>query len=802
MQRSHVLSSFFAVVAVIVCAVSLSWSQAATGKVVGTVTDPAHASIPDATVQVINIATGVATPGKTDKSGHFQVLNLPIGNYNVAVEHAGFQKTITQAQALQINQTLEFDIAMTLGSSEQSVTVEAAVSGVETENATVGATVTGDAIHDLPLNGRNVLNLALLQPGVTPANGGGFSIAGGRPDSITYVLNGGMNNDLLDNGVVFNPNPDTIAEYRLLSSDYTAEYGRNGGGVVTVVTKSGSNALHGSAFDFLRNGSLNANNFFNNFEGLPRDTLKRNQFGATLGGPITIPGVINGKDKLFFFVGYQGQRQSQTQVKSQTPAFTPLEIQGNFSQSNPDGSGTPDPNVAAFLAANPFFQANPALQAQAIIDPTKINSSSAKFLGLGLIPTSTTGLANFTGSQTDNNNQLLGRVDYNLSSRDQVSLTVGGLRDSQFNPFAHANVSGFPDTTTNYSYFTGISATHTFSPDLLNEFHFTVQRHNILQEKPAVNLPSPAALGFGVTPDLPIAPPNVDFDTGLTLGFSIQGPSNLVGTTWIYSDAVSWVHGRNTWKMGGGLSAYQQNMAFDFIGNADFSYAASTGSSGNSYADFLLGIPNFLSEGPNAPSDIRQKTSYGFLQDAWRTTDNLTLTLGLRYEYSTPKRDTQNRVFGIDAGKQSTTFFNAPLGLVFPGDSGVPVAANYPDKDNFAPRIGFAWDPTGHGTTSVRGGVGLFYDVLKAEDNFQFNGQPPFASSVNTPFPAVGPDQAAPVTFQSDPFGATGIPNPFPSRPPSKNLDFALAGFLPFAPPGGVFVNPHIHTPYIYQYNL
>ncbi|MGH9826581.1 MAG: carboxypeptidase regulatory-like domain-containing protein, partial [Blastocatellia bacterium] len=580
--------------------------------------------------QVITIATGVATPGKTDKGGHFQVLNLPIGNYNVAVEHAGFQKTITQAQALQINQTLEFDIAMTLGSSEQSVTVEAAVSGVETENATVGATVTGDAIHDLPLNGRNVLNLALLQPGVTAGNDGGFNIAGGRSDSITYVLNGGMNNDLLDNGVVFNQNPDTIAEYRLLTSAYTAEYGRNGGGVITVVTKYGTNALHGSAFDFLRNGHLNANNFFNNFEGLPRDTLKRNQFGATLGGPITIPGIINGKDKLFFFVGYQGQRQTQTQTVNQTPTFTPLEIQGNFSKSNPDGSGTPDPNVVAFLAANPFFQANPALQAQAIIDPTKINAVSTNFLKLGLIPASFTGLVNFTGLQSDNNNQLLSRVDYNLSSRDQVTLTLGGLRDSQLNPFANANVSGFPDTTTDYTYFTGISHTHTFSPDLLNEFHFTVQRHNRLQSKPATNLPGPAALGFGVTPDLPIAPPNVDFDTGLTLGFSIQGPSNLVGTTWIYSDAVSWVHGHNTWKMGGGLSAYQQNMAFDFIGNGDFSYAASTGSSGNSYADFLLGIPNFLSEGPNAPSDIRQKTSYGFLQDEWRTIDNLTLSLGVR----------------------------------------------------------------------------------------------------------------------------------------------------------------------------
>lgn len=783
---------------------SAAWSQTTTGKVVGTVTDPQQAAIPGASILVTNISTGVASRGATDKEGHFEVLNLPIGSYNVTVEHAGFQKTTTQAQTLQINQTVSFDIAMKLGSSSQSVTVEAAVSGVETENATIGATITGSAIHDLPLNGRNVLDLAGLQPGVTPGNGavGGFSIAGGRPDSVTYLLDGGMNNDLLSNGVVFNPNPDTIAEFRLLSSDYTAEYGRSGAGVISVVTKSGTNQLHGSAFDFLRNDALNANNFFNNVNGVPRDKLKRNQYGATLGGPISIPGVVNGTDKLFFFVGYQGQRQTDVQTRNQTPTFTPLELAGDFSKSNPDGSGTPDPNVAAFLQANPFFQSDPTLQQKAVIDPTKINAASAKYLALGLIPTSATGLLNFGGSATDNNNQLTTRVDYAPNASDKFSLTVGGLRDLTLNPFANANVPGFPDTTADNTYYVGLSHTHTFSPTLLNEFHFTVQRHNRLQAKPAATLPGPAALGFGVTPDLPIAPPNLDFDTGLSLGFSIQGPSNLVGTTWIYTDAVTWVQGRNTWKMGGGFSAYQQNMAFDFLGNSDFSFAASPGSSGNSYADFLLGIPNFLSQGPNAPSNIRQKTTDGFLQDDWRATNNLTLSLGIRYEYSSPKRDTRGRIFGLDPGKQSTVFANAPLGLVFPGDSGVPLGSNFPDKDNFAPRFGFAWDPTGHGTTSVRGGAGLFYDVLKAEDNFQFNGQPPFASSVNTAFPNVGPGQAGPVTFLSDPFAATGIPNPFPSKAPSPSLDFAAAGFLPFAPPGGVYVDPHIHTPYIYQYNL
>jgi len=381
--------SVFSAIALFLTLAAGAWSQAATGTVAGTVLDQQKAVIPGASIVVTNVANGVTSLGSSDKDGHFEIFNLPIGSYRVTVQHPGFQQTVTQAQTLQINQTLRFNITLPLGAASQSVTVTAEVSAVETENATVGDTVTGDAIHDLPLNGRNVLDLAQLQPGVTPANGavGGFSVAGGRPDSITYLLDGGLNNDLLSNGVVYNPNPDTIAEFRLLTSDYTAEYGRSGAGVVSVVTKSGTNQLHGSAFDFLRNNDLNAANFFNNVNGLPRDVLKRNQFGGTIGGPITIPGVVSGHDKLFFFIGYQGQRQSQAQTQNQTAVPTPAELKGDFSKSNPDGSGTPEPGVAAFLAANPFFQPNPALQAQAIMDPTKINPVAAKFIAANLIPT-------------------------------------------------------------------------------------------------------------------------------------------------------------------------------------------------------------------------------------------------------------------------------------------------------------------------------------------------------------------------------------------------------------------------------
>ena len=222
---------------------------------------------------------------------------------------------------------------------------------------------------------------------------------------------------------------------------------------------------------------------------------------------------------------------------------------------------------------------------------------------------------------------------------------------------------------------------------------------------------------------------------------------------------------------------------------------------GNSYADFLLGIPDAYLQGALAPSNIRSKNTYVFGQDEWHARKNLILTLGLRYEYSTPKMDTQGRTFSVIPGEQSQRFVNAPLGLVFPGDPGVRKGTNFPDKTNFAPRVGFAWDPTGSGKTSMRGGVGVFYDILKGEDNLQFNGQAPFVGSAGLFFNDVGPGQVAPVNYMTNPFGAAGVANTFPSRPPAPNVDFTP--FLPINSSGFVFiVDPHLRTPYVYQYNL
>jgi Carboxypeptidase regulatory-like domain/TonB-dependent Receptor Plug Domain len=789
-----------------------TWAQNAAGRIIGNITDATGASVPAADVTVTNDATQASQHAATDDSGHYQVPLLPIGTYTVTIEKEGFEKQVFDNQTLQINQSLRVDAQLAIGQRTESLEVHEQVATVETANTTIGETVTGPAVQQAPLNGRDVLDLALLQPGVTEKNpditntsAGKYSIAGGRTDSVTYLLDGGINNSLLDNGVVFDPNPDTIAEFRILESNYSAEYGRNAGGIISVVTKSGTNQWHGSAFDFVRNDAFNANTFFNKLSGLPRNILKRNQYGATLGGPITIPHLVHGKDRFFFFVGYQGQRLSQRQTSGVVTVFTPAEVNnGDFSA---------DPGVVAFLKSHPFFQPDPVKAAAGIIDPTTFNPLAVKLITMGLMPMTATGTLDAAAPALDNKNELTMKFDLQMTDKDKLSATVGGLRNPTLDSLstatnestvanvAFANVPGYPVSGQTNDYFLNLAYTRTFSSNFINELRFLTQRTYTKQGTPATTLPGPAALGFSITPDSPSGPPLIEIsNNALTTGFTYLGPSVLTNNTFGISDTVSWIRGRHFWKMGGGFSGYQNNEGFDFIVNGLFSFDG--GLTGNGFADYLLGYPsNGYEQGPAAPSNIRTKSFYGFLQDEWRATTRLTLTLGLRYEYNSPKYDTEGRTFSVIPGLQSTVFPGAPEGLVFPGDQGAPRGVNFPDGRNFAPRFGFAWDPFGNGKTSVRGGFGMFYDILKAEDNFQFNGAPPFFSLAFLGPPSVPSTQSSVLTFFNDPFGSAGVPNTFPSQPVNHNLDFSAAGQLPFGS-GLYFVDPHLKTPYTYHYNL
>ena len=793
-------------------------AQNANGRFVGTVTDTQDAAIPGAKVTITNTGTNVVSETVTNNEGYYQVLQLPVGSYTVAAEHAGFSRVMTAATPLDINQTLRIDVHLKPGSVVETVQVEAQAAQVEISNATLGATVTGAPIQNLPLNGRNTLDLALTQPGVVPiaddlgtygtSNGGsnglgGISVAGGRGDSVTYLLDGGLNNRTTSNQVVFNPNPEAVEEFRLLENNYTAEYGRNGGGTVSVVLKSGTNAIHGSLFDYLRNDALNANDYFDNQQGNPRPVLKRNQFGGTIGGPITIPKLVNGADRFFFFFGYQGQRQTATVNEGFVTTYTPGELTGDF--SNFQGAG-PDPGVVDFLNSHPYYQANPALAAQGIIDPTKIDAVAQKYIAAGLIPTSPTGSVFPQGSEKDDVNQYVGKFDFNATRNDRISFSLGYNKEPVINPFFGANVTGFSAANTTWDDFGNIGYTKTISPTMLNELHITAQRW-YQTAFPSSHPPDLAALGINVNSDDPFGPASLSFASGMSVGFD-PNVHWKADNNYAVSDTFSWTRGHHSLKFGGRFGIMQENTVYAYQTNGIFYFSGSDGiGSGNDLADFLFGAADEFDEFSKAPSNEHQKQYALFAQDEWKATSRLTLTAGLRYEYTTPETDTRGFSFSLLPGVQSTKFPNAPLGFVVPGDPGAPRGWYFPDHKNISPRLGFAWDPKGDGKTSVRGGFGMFFDTLNGWMSDWATDEAPWAGGavllpdptdpVLDPLPANGPSK-----ILSTPYLSVGSADPFPSKiPPPSNVDFDAAGFLPLGP-GNNFVDIHLKTPYIYQYNL
>ena len=773
-------------------------SQNSTGRLVGHITDPQGVAVPGAKVTATNAETNAHWETISDPSGSYQILDVPVGRYYLTVEREGFAKVVTQPEQLDINQSLRVDVSLKIGALTEEVRVTSEVELVETVNPTLGGTVTGAPVHDLPLNGRDVFDLALTQPGVVPRvtnvyTAGSFTVAGGRSDAVTFLLDGAVNNAIVDNNVNFNPNPDTIAEFRILQNNYTAEFGRNGGGIVSVVTKSGSNEFHGSAFEFLRNDAFNANTFFNkaNFQHIiSQPILKRNQFGGTLGGPVM-------KGRLFFFFGYQGQRQSATISGNDVSSFTTNELQGDFSQAG--HGGTPDTEVAAFLESHPYYQPDPTLAAEAKIDPTRFDTLAKGFISNNLIPSSPNGVVHPRGNSTDQRDEYTAKVDFNVAERDRLSLTLGYNHNPRTYPFTSdgsvPNVVGFPGFNEADSYFGSATYTRTFSPTLLNEFHLGAQRFFRKLNFPERKLPTPNELGVQANSDDPIGPPIITISSGLGMGFNANGPAHYADNTYSFTDALSWSRNRHNWKFGGSLGIIQNNATYDYATSGEFDYYGTA--SGNPLADFLLGAPDDFQQYPRDGSLIRSKQYAGYAQDEWRATNRLTLIFGIRYEYSTPKTDPQGRLWSIIPGLQSTRFVNAPLGLVFPGDKGAPSGSNFPDKNDWAPRFGFAWDVFGNGSTSVRGGFGVYYDLLRGEDNNYVQGAPPFYSGAFLTFDPTAILANSANNYTTQPYVATGQIDPFPSTPPTSTVAF----YNEFGT-GWVTINPYLRTPYIYQYNL
>jgi outer membrane receptor protein involved in Fe transport len=801
--------------AVLIFGVSV-WAQNTSGRVIGIVADPQGAAVAGAKVTVTNLGTNVNWNTMTDGKGSYQVLDVPIGMYKVTVENRGFAKATTEAQELTINQALRIDIRLKVGAANETVEVQSRAAQVETVNPTIGGTVTGKAIQDLPLNGRNTLDLALTQPGVVPiaddigtygtSNGGstetglgGISVAGGRGDAITYLLDGGMNNRTTSNQVVFNPNPEAVEEFKLLENNYTAEYGRNGGGTISVVLKSGTNGLHGSLFEYLRNDAFNANDYIDNELGNPRQVLKRNQFGGVIGGPITLGKWLNGKDRFFFFFGYQGQRQTSTVNQGFVTTYTPAELGGNF--SNFQGAG-PDPGVVAFLQAHPYYQSDPAKQLQAIIDPTTINPVAQSYITAGIIPTSASGQVFPQGAQKDNVNQYVGKFDFYATKNDHISLSLGSNKEPILNPFFGANIPGFTSATTTWDYFGNIAYTKTVSLSMLNEVLITAQRFQ-QTALPNSHLPTPAQLGVNIQSDDPFGPPSLAFASGMNVGFN-PNVAWKADNNYAISDTLTWNRGPHTYKFGGRFGIMQENSIYAFQTNGIFYFSGPFGiGSGNDLADFLFGASDEFSEFSKAPSNEHQKQYAAFAQDEWKATPRLTLTYGLRYEYTSPETDTRGFSFSLVPGVQSVKFPGAPLGFLVPGDLGAPRGWYFPDHTNFSPRIGIAWDPFGDGKTSIRGGGGLFFDTLNGWMSDWATDEAPWAGGTDFTFDPTQVPANAVNPILSRPYEAAGQVDPFPSQiPPPSNVNFANAGFTPGLGAGNNFVNIHLKTPYIYQYNL
>ena len=786
------------------------------GTISGRVTDSGGAVIVGATVDLASVERGTVSTVPTNDAGVYIFPSVQPGHYRMVVRSQGFKQGEVQNLQVEVGSQLEQNFQLEVGSLTESVTVETAEPLVNTVSSTVSSVVSGATIQDLPLNGRDTLQLALTQPGITPQTntatgfaGNGFSVAGGRSNSVTYMLDGGVNNSVSNSTAVVDPNPDTVAEFRILTNNYSAEYGRSNGGIVTVITKSGTNDIHGTAYDYLRNKDLNANNFFNQANGpaaySPVPTLIRNQFGVTAGGPLTIPKVIHGKDRFFWFFGYQGQRQNSTTVNPQQGTFTPAELGGDFSHAV---KGGPDPGVAAFLVAHPYFQPNPNLASQAIIDPTRFDPFAQAFIKSAPIPTSVTGFITPNGTAQDNRDEFISHEDFQLTAKERLSFSMVRNHNPVLNPFPGGSAPGYSTLALNDQYFGSFALTSVITPALLNEAHFTAQRIVSGTTGYAEKLPLAQSLGMKITPDVSTAPPIISFGvTGLTLGANGGSvPGKYADTSYYWYDDLSWTKGTHNLRFGGGYAILQNNgqFAYETNGTLTFSGPTSAGGigSGSDLADFLLGLPNAFSQWPDGFSGAHGHQYEIFGQDEWKVRRNLTITLGLRYEYDTPKFNPQKINYVIIPGVQSTRYPSAPEGVNFPCDPKAPCPGTYfPDKNNFAPRFGFAYDPFGKGRTSIRGGFGVFYDILNGQDVQWQNGTVPFFSSAVITYSPANVPANGQANLLTDPYGAAGVINPFPSKPLSPTLNYQTAGFLPFGP-NSVLIDPNQRNPYTYGWNL
>ena len=778
----------------------------------GTVTDPSGAVVPDAKLTATNIATGLSYNATSDKDGLFAFLQLPIGDYSVRGEKTGFKAFSEGHIHLDLDQVFNLKVAMEVGVTSETITVEANPAQVETTSMQLGTTITGSQIVDLPLNGRNWTQLMQLQPGVEASNdrfgAGAYSTNGSETQQNAFLINGTDTNDAALNVPLVVPSPDAIGEFNLVSSTLNPEYGRNSGATVNAAIKSGTNQFHGDVFEFYRDTFLDAPAWFQaNAAGNPAASpFHQNLFGGTVGGPIY-------KDHAFFFFSYQGERATRPEpnASSSVPVFSTAQRGGDFSagsafKANPIpfamfGDSKSSCPVAGGVkcqpgTATPLTYAN--LFSTGVIPAQDLNPLAVKLMNQFVpLPNSGNNFV-FNPSEALKQDQYLGRIDEKVTNRDAVWFYgfYENFPASDAVPFSGSDLPGFASTSPAKYYEYTAAWNHTLSPTALNEVRVAYLRFNFTANEPAANI-DPTAYGFsGIVPQvrslesLPVMAVSGFF----TLGFSSNGPQPRVQNTYQVTDNFSKVWGHHTLKVGFNMDRLSVNNPFFANLSGNYQYNGSgTFSTGNAGADFLLGTPDSYNQGSGAILRDRAQEYYSYVQDQWQIKPNLTLTLGTGWDIETPQKNIYangETMAAIRPGEQSTIFPTAPVGLVFPGDKGINgyggPSVHYSD---FAPRLGFAWSPRDNHNLSVRGGIGLYYNRTEGEAALQTLFTPPF-SLATSGAGAIGAPPNFGSPFQTQNTVAIGkvptgtVPQLFPFSPPAVGASVPASTWAQFEPFG------------------
>ncbi len=842
--RSHI---FLAVLGLSLLPHEAAWAGVG-GSISGRVVDPNGLVVDGAIVSVSNTATNIRTSTKSNSAGLYLFEDLPVGIYNIEAGASGFRTYGRTHLTVDVNSAERVDISLGLGKRTDTVTVESLGVHVESANTQLGEVVSGTTVTAIPLNGRAFTDLLALQPGVAPAttitgnsiqaagaailapsgdlNPGTISINGQREYANGFTVNDSDVVERFTMGAAVIPVLDSIAEFRVLTGNFEAQYGNYAGGRINVVTKSGSNQFHGSAFEFLRNTDFDSRNFFSP----ERAVYQQNQTGGMVGGPIL-------KDRLFFFTDFQatGLKQGVDTGLIQVPSLA--ERSGDFSGLGGELTGTVTGQYFAdqlasklgypVSAGESYYTPGCTSSAQCVFPnamiPKNVWSGPAQNL-LQYIPTPNLPGNYFSTSAVD---QTLRddkgglRVDANT----RLGMITGYYYVDDYaesNPYptlqGGANVPGFSALNLGRSQLGTLGVTKSFGANSVNEFHFSyVRAVNDVGTPQGTVGTSLSSQGFvtasGAPSILPQRPnivgiENVIFNNFI-IGSTITG-LNQTDNTFEYRDNFSRVIGAHTVKLGGELMFSQVNAAADVQSNGTFSFFGSE--TGSDFADFLIGVPSFYKQGDAQPFYMRNRYGALFLQDGWRIGSSVTLNYGVRWDPIMPWYEKYNQIQTLIPGEQSVVYPGAPTGLVFPGDPGVSRSLAPMRWNNISPRIGIAWVPRAQNgfarwllgdseKTSIRAGFGRFFSAIEGVSAGVMAGDPPYGSTYSSP---------APPLF-ADPFitASTGFDNQqrFPLHFPALNASASnpdnSADWSPFLPVSGLpGYKPDSLTPYTLQYTL